>query len=84
MTVATLAYVELQVMSNFSFLEGAAHAEELVGRAAALGHNAIGIADRNSLAGVVRAHVAAKEAGLRLIVGARLDFTDAASLLAYP
>ena len=55
-----VAYAELQAVSNFSFLRGASHAEELVERAAALGLAAIGIADRNTLAGAVRAHVAAK------------------------
>ena len=77
-------YAELQVTTNFSFLRGASHADELVGRAAALGIAAIGIADRNTLAGVVRAHVAARQAGLRLLVGARLDLTDGPSLLCYP
>jgi error-prone DNA polymerase len=77
-------YVELQVASNFSFLMGASHPEELVERAAALGHGAMAITDRNSLAGVVRAHVAAKEAGLRLIIGARLELQDGAGLLAFP
>ena len=65
-------YAELAVTSNFSFLRGASHPEELVTMAAALGLQAIGIADRNTLAGVVRAHVAAKEAGIQLLVGARL------------
>ena len=50
-----VAYAELQAVSNFSFLRGASHAEELVERAAALGLAAIGIADRNTLAGAVRA-----------------------------
>lgn len=77
-------YAELQVTTNFSFLRGASHPEEMALQAAALGYVAIGIADRNSLAGVVRAHIAAKEAGIRLCVGARLDLTDGASLLAYP
>ncbi len=77
-------YVELQVTSNYSFLIGASHPAELVETAAALGHAAASIADRNSLAGVVRAHVAAKEAGIKLLVGARLDFTDHASLLCLP
>ena len=67
------AYAELQAVSNFSFLDGASHPDELVRQAAALGHAAIAIADRNTLAGQVRAHVAAKEAGLKLLVGARLD-----------
>jgi error-prone DNA polymerase len=75
-------YAELQVTSNFSFLEGASHPEELVERAAELGHRAIAVTDRNSLASVVRAHVAAKETGLRLVVGARLDLEDGPSVLA--
>ena len=66
-------YAELGVTSNFSFLRGGAHAGELVETARKLGLAAIGIADRNTLAGVVRAHVAAKEHGMRLIVGARLS-----------
>ncbi len=77
-------YIELQVTTNFSFLRGASHPDELVLQAAALGHPAIAVTDRNSLAGVVRAHVAAKEAGIGLLVGARLDLADGASLLAYP
>ena len=78
------AYAELQAASNFSFLRGASHADELVERAAALGLAAIGIADRNTLAGAVRAHVAAKAAGLRLLTGARLDLACGLSLLCYP
>ncbi|ABI77284.1 putative DNA polymerase III, alpha subunit [Hyphomonas neptunium ATCC 15444] len=78
------AYAELAVTTNFSFLQGASHAHELVRRAADLGHVAIGIADRNTLAGVVRAHVAAKEAGLRLLVGARLVPADGPEIIAYP
>ena len=77
-------YIELQVTTNFSFLRGASHPAELVLQAAALGHPAIAVTDRNSLAGVVRAHVAAKEAGIGLVVGAQLDLADGASLLAYP
>ncbi|NBC33212.1 MAG: DNA polymerase III subunit alpha, partial [Alphaproteobacteria bacterium] len=77
-------YVELQVTSNFSFLHGASHPEELAMTAAALGHPAIAIADRNSLAGVVRAHLACKAAGIRLVVGARLDLEDGPSLLCFP
>ena len=78
------AYAELQAVSNFSFLRGASHADELVERAAELGLAAIGIADRNTLAGAVRAHVAAKAAGLRLLLGARLDLACGLSLLCYP
>ncbi|MYF07122.1 MAG: DNA polymerase III subunit alpha, partial [Rhodospirillaceae bacterium] len=78
------AYAELQVTTNFSFLRGGSHPEELVMRAAELGYRAIGIADRNTLAGVVRAHSAAKRAGLTLLVGARLDLQDGISLLCFP
>ena len=82
------AYAELQAVSNFSFLRGASHADELVARAAELGLAAIGIADRNTLAGAVRSHVAAKAAGLRLLTGARLDLDSGGacglSLLCYP
>jgi error-prone DNA polymerase len=77
-------YAELQVTTNFSFLRGASHPDELVLTAAALGHQAIAITDRNSLAGIVRAHHAAKEVGIRLVVGCRLDLRDGTSLLAFP
>ena len=77
-------YAELQVTSNFSFLRGASHPDELVMTAAALGHQAIAITDRNSVAGLVRAHHAAKTVGIRLVVGVRLDLGDGTSLLAYP
>jgi error-prone DNA polymerase len=78
-------YAELAVTTNFSFLRGASHPEELVACAKRLGLRGIGIADRNSVAGVVRAHMAAKEAGLRLAVGARLVFADGTpDILAYP
>src|SRR6266851_2968678 len=79
-----LHYAELQVTTNFSFLRGAAHPDELVVTAAASGHRAIAITDRNSLAGIVRAHHAAKEVGIRLVVGCRLDLRDSTSLLAFP
>ena len=78
------AFAELGVASNFSFLRGASHADELAARAAALGLAAIGVADRNSLAGAVRAHVAAKELGLAFVVGARLATKDGIELLAWP
>jgi error-prone DNA polymerase len=83
------AYAELQVTSNFSFLRGGSHPEELVLRAAGLGHPAIALTDRNTLAGVVRGHVAAKEVGIRFVVGARLDLqpqgeAPARSLLCFP
>ena len=81
---AAIPYAELQVTSNFSFLRGASHPDELVAAAAALGHGAMGITDRNTLAGVVRAHGAAQGLGLRLVVGARLDFTCGFSVLCFP
>lgn len=77
-------YAELQVTSNFSFLRGASSAEELFARGALLGIEALAVADRNSLAGIVRAHEAAKATGVRLIVGCRLDLADGMSLLVYP
>jgi error-prone DNA polymerase len=67
------SYAELHCLTNFTFLRGASHPEELVERAAQLGYSALAITDECSLAGVVRAHVAAKEAGLKLIVGAELS-----------
>jgi len=81
---AELPYAELQAASNFSFLEGASHPEELVAEAAALGLSAIAVTDRNTLAGVVRAHLAAKDLSIRLVIGARLDLKDAPALLVYP
>ena len=78
------AYAELQAISNYSFLRGASHPEQLVTTAKKLGLSAIGLADCNTLAGVVRAHVTARDAGIRLVVGARLDLADGPSLLCYP
>jgi error-prone DNA polymerase len=79
------AYAELAVTTNFSFLRGASKAEELVLRAKELGLIGIGIADRNSVAGVVRAHAMAKTIGLKVAVGARLVFSDdSPDILAYP
>jgi error-prone DNA polymerase len=79
------AYAEFGVTTNFSFLRAASHPEELVEQAKELGLAALGIADRNSVAGVVRAHVMAKEKGMRLAVGARLVFADGTpDILAYP
>jgi len=79
-----VSYAELHCLTNFSFLEGASHADELVIQAKALGLSALGIADRNSLAGVVRAHVAAKQHGIRLLIGARLDLSEGLSVIVYP
>lgn len=77
-------YVELQCASHFSFLRGASSAEQLFSTAAALGMEALAITDLNSLAGIVRAHEAAKTTGVRLIVGCRLKLTDDTELLVYP
>lgn len=65
----TTGYAELQVTTNFSFLEGGSHPHELIVRAAELGLSTIAITDRNSLAGIVRAHLAARELDVKLIVG---------------
>ncbi|HZC16660.1 MAG TPA: error-prone DNA polymerase [Caulobacteraceae bacterium] len=78
------AYAELDVRSNFSFLEGGSQPAELVDQAQALGLAAIGVADRNSLAGVVRAHARAKLVGLRFLIGCRLAFRDGTELIVYP
>jgi error-prone DNA polymerase len=77
-------FVELGVTTPFSFLRGASDAIELVQAAHGLGMDAIGVADRNTLAGVVRMHSAAKGAGMRPLVGCRLELINAPSLLAYP
>src|SRR5215468_7028469 len=78
-------YAELAVTTNFSFLRGAAHPREMVATADALGLAAIGIADRNTFAGVVRAYDEAKKRpGIKLVVGTRLVTTDGFEVLAYP
>jgi error-prone DNA polymerase len=74
-------YAELCCVSNYSFLQGASHPEELVQRAAALGYRALAITDECSVAGVVRAHVACRDpavqaSGLQLQVGSRFRVTD--------
>ncbi len=74
-----IGYAELHCKTNFSFLEGASHADELVGRAAELGYRALAVTDRNSLAGVVRAHGAAKPIGLKLLIGAEVTPQDGAA-----
>lgn len=85
-TPSLIPYAELAVTSNFTFLTGASHPDELVDQAAALGYRAIALTDTNSLAGIVRAHVAAKEAGIPFAVGCRLRFVEPAglSLFVYP
>jgi error-prone DNA polymerase len=74
-------YAELHCKTNFSFLEGASHPDELVSRAAELSYSALAITDRNSLAGVVRAWAAAKPAQLKLLIGAELTPVDAPALV---
>jgi error-prone DNA polymerase len=81
---AMTRYAELDVTTNFTFLRGGSHPEELVATAKALGLDAIAVTDINTLAGIVRGHLAAKEIGIKFIVGARLDLQDAPSLLAFP
>ncbi|QIG49035.1 error-prone DNA polymerase [Nordella sp. HKS 07] len=79
-----MAYAELAVTSNYSFLRGASHPHEMVERAKELGLAAIGLADRNSFAGVVRAHAEAKGRKIRFLPGVRLVTTDGFQVLAYP
>ena len=84
MSPALPAYAELHCLSNFSFLRGASHPEELIARAQELSYSALALTDECSFAGVVRAHVAAKECGLPLIIGSeiRLDHGPKLVLLA--
>jgi DNA polymerase III alpha subunit (gram-positive type) len=78
------AYVEMQVTTHFSFLRGASSPEELFAAAALLDLPALGIVDRGSVAGIVRAWDAERTTGVRAIVGARLDLTDGTALCVYP
>jgi error-prone DNA polymerase len=82
--IKIMRYAELQATSNFSFLRGGSHPEELIEQAAAYCYEAIAITDRNSLAGIVRAHIAAKKLPVQFIPACRLDLLDGPSLLAYP
>jgi error-prone DNA polymerase len=79
--IAAVPYAELHCRTNFSFLEGASHPHELVERAAELGYVALAVTDRESLAGVVRAHVAAKEVGLKLVIGSSVHPIDGPAML---
>lgn len=79
-----MSYAELQVTTHFSFLRGASSADELFTTAKELGIEALGVVDRNSLAGIVRALEASRATGVRLIVGCRLDLQDGISILVYP
>jgi error-prone DNA polymerase len=79
-----MSYAELQVTSHFSFLRGASSCQELFAAAANLGIEALGVADRNSVAGMVRAWEASKTTGVRLVPGCRLDLVSGESILVYP
>jgi len=75
------SYAELHCLSNFSFLRAASHPEELVARSAVLGYSALALTDECSLAGVVRAHLAARDCGLKLIVGTEIRLDDGLELV---
>lgn len=77
-----MSYAELHCLSNYSFLRAASHPQELVARAAACGYTALAITDECSLAGVVRAHVAAKQHGIKLIIGSEFNLTENIKLVA--
>jgi error-prone DNA polymerase len=77
------AYAELHCLSNFTFLRGASHPEELIERAQALGYSALALTDECSLAGIARAHLAAKTAGLPLVVGSEFTLADGTKLALY-
>ena len=78
---AAPAYAELHCLSNYTFLRGASHPEELVGRAHALGYTALAITDECSLSGVVRAHQKSRELGLALIIGSEVCLEDGLRLV---
>lgn len=73
---ACLSFTELDTTSNFSFLKGGSHPEEIVKRAYELGYSAVGLADLNTLSGIVRAHFAAKELGIKALIGSRLQLLE--------
>src|SRR5262245_5798161 len=75
------AYAELHCLTNFTFLRGASHPEELVERAGALGYSALAVTDECSVAGAVRAHIAAKDVGLALIIGTEVQLDDGPKLV---
>jgi error-prone DNA polymerase len=79
-----MSYTELQITTNFTFLRGGSHPEEMVEQALALAYTEIAITDHNTLAGIVRAYTAAKNKNIRIIPACRLDLLDGYSLLAYP
>ena len=77
-------YTELSVISNFSFLEGGSHPEELVETAMSLGYQTISLADKHTLSGVVRFHIAAKNLGVKGIIGSRIETEDGVDLICFP
>src|SRR5580704_10483672 len=79
-----MEYTELQVTTNFSFLDGASHPEEFVEQAALYKYRAIAVTDKNSFAGIVRAHTIAKAKDIRLIPATCIKLTDGLEILAYP
>jgi error-prone DNA polymerase len=79
-----MTYVELEVATHFSFLRGVSSASELFAAAASLGYSALGVTDRNSVGGLVKALRAADETGVRLVAGCRLDLMDGNALLVWP
>ena len=79
--IPPVRYVELRCKTNFSFLEGASHPDELVNEAVRLGYAGMAVTDRNSLSGVVRAHVAARKLGFKLVIGAEVTPGDASPVL---
>jgi error-prone DNA polymerase len=81
---AAMTYIELQALTHFSFLRGVSSAEEMFAAAARLGYPALGIADWNSVGGLVKALRAADETGVRLIAGCRLELMDGSGLLVWP
>jgi len=81
MSLALPRYAELHCLSNFTFLRGASHPEELVERAAALGYTALALTDECSFAGAVRAHLAAKRCGLPLVLGTEVRLDDGTKLV---
>ncbi|MBL9068807.1 MAG: PHP domain-containing protein [Sphingopyxis sp.] len=84
MTEPVTTYVELYATSHFSFLRGASSPEELFAAAVALGHSALGLCDRGSVAGMVRGLSGQETTGVRLIAGTRVDLRDGRSILLYP
>src|SRR5688572_9950743 len=74
-------YAELHCLTNYSFLRGASNPEELVERAAGLGYSALAVTDECSVAGVVRAHVAAKKTKVKVVVGSEITLADGMKLV---